>query len=233
MHEPPLARQIERQIAARTGQSVAVQEQDGRLRLSGRINSEEARDTAGEIAARMAGGRGIDNDLNVDWSLADDVASLGPDPRANDPIESLNALDENGDLAPDFTDEPLDTDVIDVVQEGDNVYFPPTDPVIDIGRSGHAEVLGGFEPTSDTTDEVDPSAEDGLPGDEALAAAIARELHEDAATTDLRIDVVVRNGIAHLHGLVPDLDDAENAEGVASRVPGIVEVREELRVQGL
>ena len=53
---------------------------------------------------------------------------------------------------------------------------------------------------------------------------------EDSATADLSIFVAVRNGIAHLRGQVPDLDDADNAEEVAARVPGIREVVEELDV---
>ena len=67
-------------------------------------------------------------------------------------------------------------------------------------------------------------------GDEALADAVRRELAEDAATAELNIFVAVRNGVAHLRGQVADLDDADNAESVAARVPGIREVVEELDV---
>jgi len=80
--------------------------------------------------------------------------------------------------------------------------------------------------------EVAPSAEDGMPGDEAIADAIRRELREDAATTDLRIRVVVRQGIVRLLGKVPTLDDADNAESVAARVAGVRELIEELDVEG-
>lgn len=45
--------------------------------------------------------------------------------------------------------------------------------------------------------------------------------------------VFVRNGIVHLRGQVSDLDDADNAEAVAARVPGVQEVIEELDVAGL
>ena len=57
-----------------------------------------------------------------------------------------------------------------------------------------------------------------------------RQLAEDSATTDLNIVVAVRNGVAHLRGRVSDLDDADNAESVAARVPGIRDVVEELEV---
>ena len=74
---------------------------------------------------------------------------------------------------------------------------------------------------------------DRRPVDEALADAIRRELAEDSATTDLNIVVAVRNGVAHLRGQVADLDDADNAEAVAARVPGVRDVVEELEVAGL
>ena len=57
-----------------------------------------------------------------------------------------------------------------------------------------------------------------------------RELLEDAATTDLRVEVEVRDGVVRLRGTVQDVVDAENAEEVAARVPGVDEVLEELRV---
>jgi osmotically-inducible protein OsmY len=74
------------------------------------------------------------------------------------------------------------------------------------------------------------SAEDEQPGDEALADAVRRQLREDALTTDLPIDVGVEEGIVHLYGTVEELEDAENAEEIASRVPGVIEVIDELEI---
>lgn len=231
MNQSALSQQIEHRIAEQTGASVDVEEVDGAVRLRGVVEAEEARGRAGQIAAEMAGGKRVDNQLDVDWSMSDTVAAMGTnDARANDPVESLEALQESGALEPDFTDEPLDTDEGSVIQDGANVYFPPTDPVIGIGGSGQAQVLGGFTPTSLTADAVAPSAEDNQLGDVAIEDAIRRELREDASTTDLRIEVSVEGGVARLRGKVTDMDDAENAEAVAARVPGVVEVLEELDV---
>ena len=91
-------------------------------------------------------------------------------------------------------------------------------------------MLGGFSASSMESVEVAPSASDNRLGDEAIEDAIRRELREDASTTDLNIQVLVRQGVARLRGTVADLDDAENAEAVASRVPGVREVVEELEV---
>jgi hypothetical protein len=147
------------------------------------------------------------------------------------------------ELNPDFTDDPGITNPVeasgadssgpeDPAESGD-VYTPPIDPVITTDAHGATRVLGGFELDSSDDVPVERSAMDRLPGDEALADAIRRELSEDSATTDLNIAVAVRNGVAHLRGQVADLDDADNAEAVAARVPGVREVVEELEVPGL
>jgi osmotically-inducible protein OsmY len=81
--------------------------------------------------------------------------------------------------------------------------------------------------------EVERSALDGRYGDEAIRDAVLRELREDAATTALVLDVQVHKGVVRIRGLVPDLVDAENAEEVASRLPGVVEVIDETKVEGM
>jgi osmotically-inducible protein OsmY len=118
----------------------------------------------------------------------------------------------------------------DPASGGDAVYSPPIDPVVTTDAHGRAHVLGGFGSGEEVS--VEPSS-DYRPGDEALADAVRRELAEDAATADLSIFVAVRNGVAHLRGQVADLDDADNAESVAARVPGIREVAEELDVSSV
>jgi osmotically-inducible protein OsmY len=100
--------------------------------------------------------------------------------------------------------------------------------VLTTDAHGRVQVLGGFGATSMDSVEVEPSASDAHPGDEALADTVRRELREDALTTDLVVDVAVVRGVACLRGTVPGLDDAENAEAVAARVPGVREVVEGL-----
>jgi len=43
----------------------------------------------------------------------------------------------------------------------------------------------------------------------------------------------VHNGVAHLRGQVDGLEDANNAQDVASRVPGVQDVIDETEVAGL
>ncbi|MBI4494851.1 MAG: BON domain-containing protein [Chloroflexi bacterium] len=135
-------------------------------------------------------------------------------------------------VEPDFTDEVGTTDPIEAVEDGEP-YFPPTDPVIAPASKAEegVEVVGGFTPTS--MDDVGAEGETELgqlPGDEQIHAAVVRELREDALTADLRIAVVVRDGVVHLRGRVPSLEDADAAEEVAARVEGVAEVMEELEI---
>ena len=238
---PPTGR-LERQLAE-SGLQVTVEDTDGTILLTGIVDTAEARDAAAEIAASVLPGRRIDNQLEVESVLPTDIdafASEAPQADLFDSVEELTA--SGGEVEPDFTDQPLlrdptvaagasSSDEADPASTGDVVYDPPSDPVVTTNARGEAVVLGGFGTDADV--EVEPSAEDARPGDEALADAIRQELREDAATTDLQIVVAVRRGVAHLRGRVPGPEDAENAEAVAARVPGVQEVVEELDVASL
>jgi osmotically-inducible protein OsmY len=238
-----LARRLEQQLAE-AGLQVMVEASDGTLLLTGIVATEESRQAATDIVTQAAPEARIDNQIDVETVLptdVDDFVSDEPTAELADSASEIRA--EGGELDPDFTDRPglsnpveasgADSSGPDDPADTGEVYTPPIDPVITTDVRGQTRVLGGFELDSDEDIEVEPSAEDGAPGDEALADAIRRELSEDATTTDLTIFVVVRNGVAHLRGQVPDLDDADNAEAVAARVPGVREVVEELEVAGL
>jgi osmotically-inducible protein OsmY len=230
-----LAVRLERQLAE-TGLQVAVdQAADGTLVLSGLVQSEEERLAAGDIVAQAAPSARIDNQLDVETVLPTDIDDFaGAEPsaemaeRRSDVATELDADFTDQRLLRDPTDAAGPTDTDDPVESGDEVYTPPDDPVIAINRRGEAEVLSGFGEDADVP--VERSTMDERPGDEALADAIRQQLREDAATADLDILVAVRHGVAHLRGRVADLDDAENAEAVAARVPGVREVVEELEV---
>jgi osmotically-inducible protein OsmY len=238
--EGALARRIERELETRAAVNAVVEVRDGEIVLSGQVDTMEAREAADDIVAELAPNLRLTNDLEVEQVTPTEVSDfyVGDAPAATTPV-SLEALAEQEvSINPDFTDQPLSTSGlatagVDTMEEEDNVFFPPTDPVITTDEKGEAQVLGGFSATSDASVEVDRSTLDGRYGDEAIADAVRRELREDAATTDLRIDVLVRNGIVHLRGVVQDVDDTENAEEVASRVPGVREVVEELSVADL
>jgi osmotically-inducible protein OsmY len=239
-----LIRSLEQQLAE-AGLQVIVERSDGALVLSGVVDSEEARQAALDIVTQAAPpDTPIDDQLDIQALLptsVDDFAS--DDPTAELATSADDLVAEGGELEPDFTDLPGFSDPLqapgaessddeDMAESGE-VYTPPIDPVVTTDAHGAAHVLGGFDLDAEDDLSVERSAEDRRPGDEALAEAIRRELAEDSATTDLRIFVAVRRGIAHLRGQVADLDDVDNAESVAARVPGVLDVVEELEVEGL
>lgn len=247
MAQESLAERIQQQLAeqARITHVVVAGDQGG-LILSGRVESDEQRQHAEQIAARLAPEARIENDLEVEvvlpYGSEGKNVSLADDEDVDIPESEAGFEKEGISLEPGLTSEPLETDAINVVDpdvvtdtepvEPEPAYFPPTDPVLTIGDHGILEVAGGFEASSLEDTAADRSAEDNQPGDEALADAIRRELREDASTTDLPVDVVVERGVAVLRGIVSDVEDAENAEEVASRVPGVLEVIDEMNVAG-
>lgn len=146
------------------------------------------------------------------------------------------------DVEPSLIDQEILTDPMaaaggqddsaDPGADGDEVYVPPSDPVIASGPHAETRVLGGF--SSDATDGGRPlRSSDGQIGDEAIADAVRSALRHDAATTELRVDVAVEGGIVRLFGTVAGMEDVDNAEAVAGRVPGVVDVVEELQVSSV
>lgn len=158
-------------------------------------------------------------------------------------LDGGDTVDVDADVEPSLVDQPLLTDPItavgdpddtaDPVAAGDEVYVPPTDPVVGPGRHGDVTVLGGFSPSAE--EEIRPrrSASDGQIGDEAIVDAVQSALLHDAATTELAIEVTAEQGIVYLRGTVAGPEDAESAEAVASRVEGVKDVVEELEVAAL
>jgi osmotically-inducible protein OsmY len=238
---PPNATLIARieEELAESGLQVAVEFSDGALILNGIVDTDEAREAASDIAASAAPDARIDNQIEVQTLLPTDIDAFAGDESSAEMADSAADIRAaGGEIEPDFSSRPVVTDPVgiaggdssgpdDIASTGET-YTPPDDPVLTTDAHGQPKVLGGFDSSGDDQ-EVELSS-DGVAGDEALADAVRRELAQDSATTDLMIVVAVRNGVAHLRGQVSDLDDADNAESVAARVPGIREVVEELEV---
>ncbi len=235
-----LTKKIERRLVRDAGLRLTVEEDGESVVISGMVDSTELKRAALEIAVEEVSGRSINDGIEIADTLPMEFGAAEFSEVEVGMFEgAAPGLSEDEALTPgDFTDQKTIVGAQDasgpsgagddMVSEGDYVYVPPIDPV----RDGW-EVIGGFQSDSLESVEVERSALDGLPGDEALADAVRRELREDSTTTALNIQVEVRNGVVHLHGTVDDLEDVENAEAVASVVPGIVEVREELEIAGM
>lgn len=152
---------------------------------------------------------------------ADDTP-LRPVENAVETSDDDEILDDDAD----FTDQPLTTDANQVIEgDTDATFFPPTDPVIRVGADGEPEIAGGFSPSAEPA--APERSSDGRIGDEGLADAVRDALALDASTADLRLTVEVARGVVHLRGAVAGIEDGENAEAVASAVPGVAEVVDE------
>jgi osmotically-inducible protein OsmY len=244
----PRARKIEQAIARDAGLDVIVEEDAGTLRMEGQVDSVEDSLASEDIATSLAHGEPIDNDLDVEAVIPTGAEGFaGGDAQAElvwaEP--EPDATSARLELDADFTDQVMLDDAgaaagprgaqddDPAADAGEAVWTPPSDPVIEIDEYGAARVLGGFAADAFDDVAVERSAEDRRPGDEALADTVRHALRADAATADLRVRVSVHDGVVHLHGHVPGPEDADSAEEVAARVPGVQEVREELDIAAI
>ena len=238
------AAQIERAIREVAGLDVVVEDQGATIVLEGIVDSERDRQAAEDIAADLADDATIDNALEVQDVFPVSVDVFTDEIRSGDLTEDVDGITAaGGQINPDFTDQQLETDPQvaagpnasadddPAADDGERAYVPPIDRVTETEADGRESVLGGFQVSSMDDVSTGDLVEDHGFGDETIADAVRRELREDAATTDLQqVRVIVRNGVVHLHGSVPDFEDADTVEEVAARVPGVREVSEELEV---
>jgi hypothetical protein len=238
MTEQDLTARITQTLEA-AGIFIDAQRDNGTITLLGEVDSDENRQAALDVADAVArpAGLTVNDQLEVMAIIPDDAFGTWDQGTSelqladNPDTSGIDVASEPGlELEPDFSGDVGTTDVQRVVEEGDT-YFAPTDPVVrPVDDEEELEVVGGFEETAMDDEDMSPGIVRGRHDDE-IAEEVRRELVADALTTDLEVQVVVVDGTVILTGNVPSLDDAENAEAVASRVAGIVEVREELTIK--
>lgn len=226
---------------AEAGIHIAAEIDADRLVLSGEVDSEANRQAALDVAGALAEPRGLRLDDAIEvMDVSPDGAFLGQEESAAagddfayaDPEANPDArFDPRFETEPDFMEDVGTSDSMVAAAEA-VPYFPPTDPVVrPTTDEQQLAVVGGFETTA-MDDRGGASGADPRNDDE-LARSVHRALREDALTIDLAIRIGARDGVVVLRGEVTTLEDAENAEAVASRVEGVSEVREELTLPGL
>lgn len=220
---------------------IDVEVHAGVARLTGLVTSPEIHQAAIDLARFVEGIVDVDDQLDYEV-ISPDTAFEAPDVDREYGFADEWALkDDLSDTEPDFVGQ-VDADEYQRAVEEGEPYFPPTDRVLRPSTSPEElQVVGGFQDTS--MDEVATTEDEGpgqQPGetdlyrhrdDEDIRDDVLRELSEDSLTTDLTLRVNVVNGVVFLHGAVPSIDDAENAEAVAGGVPGVVEVRDLTEVE--
>jgi len=222
---------------------VAVAVEDDVARLIGAVSSPRERQAAIDLASADRQIERVDDEMN-EVVISPDMVSEPPDDDGEfsyiDEQTTSDAVpDEEDDFQAD-NDPHMDStlDYEEVVEDRET-YFPPTDPVVEPERnSPDLEIVGGFqsEATDDTDEDEDDAYAESVPlatgdrllvrDDEDIRDDVIRELREDALTTDFQLDVDVRRGVVFLRGRLQSLDDAENAQAVAARVAGVIDVED-------
>lgn len=225
-----------RELLDEAGIPVAVVVENRVARLIGPVDSVRLRDAAIDLASSVDGIRQVDDEMSFEVVSPDMVT----DPEDNDEefgyADAQSLQDDIPDEDDDFSATEGTVDQILVIEEGET-YFPPVDPVVEPARGRRGlEVVGGFqaEATDDIEDEQDEAFADSVPldaesrlldrDDDDIREDVLRELREDSETMTMNLDVTVVRGVVVLRGQVQSIDDAESAESVASRVPGVVAV---------
>jgi osmotically-inducible protein OsmY len=223
---------VEGSLAPLSLETLTVRVADGVVHLTGQVSGSPTSREAEARARRVPGVTKVVNEIQVavEGYGANETQSVG-DVEAGDAASSEPREREGPE--PDFTDSIGAESVAESVSEAEP-YFPPTDTVVKPRPRTEegVEWVGGFAPTAmdDAANTLGHPANWQLE-DSEIAEDVRLALEEDAATTDLKIHVHVRRGIVFLRGTVSTIDDAEAAESAASRVPGVIEVREELQLE--
>lgn len=222
---------------------VAVVVENGVARLIGAVPSERLRQAAIDLASADRQIKRVEDEMN-DEVVSPDMASEPPDDDGEfSYVDEQTTNDAVSDDEDDFQadDELREDSTLDYeeVMEDRETYFPPIDPVVEPERNGpDLEIVGGFqsESTDDTDEDEDEAYAESVPlatgdrllvrDDEDIRDDVIRELREDALTTDFQLDVDVRRGVVILSGRLQTLDDAENAQAVAARVAGVIDVED-------
>jgi osmotically-inducible protein OsmY len=207
---------VEQLAASMDEPAVVCTVEDGRVLLEGSVSSDERSYQLEDAARGLAGVQAVRNELALGGFEA-----------------SVESTVEGLDLMPDFTSTTGAGDPMESASEAEP-YFPPTDPVITPGEDGRAAIQGGFAHSADEDVVAANLPQSGVPqGDDEIRNGVIAALRADAATTDLDVQVLVRDGVVVLRGSVSSLDEADLAESIAAAVRGVEEVREELEVEGL
>lgn len=147
-----------------------------------------------------------------------------------DPLNPQRAGLNEEDMEALGQDDPDDmtAPTADSMQSADNAepYLPPTDPPVVPGGPDAIEVADGFAPTSEGAEQ-----QAGTPGDDLITERVLDLLRIDAATSNLELEAETIDGVVYLRGEVPNLDDTDLAAEVAARVPGVIDVVDEMTVR--
>ena len=164
-----------------------------------------------------------DIDRLVDADLSRGAAMSDAD------VTSLDALTDS-ELRSGETTDPL------VAIEEGQVWIPPSDPpTVPSDDPQGIEIAAGPGVSAEDEPYDDSHGSGDLDEEGSMNARIREALRADAATSGLvdRLRIAVVGSTAIIRGPVEGIEDGDAIVEVASRVDGILEVRDETEVPGL
>lgn len=240
--------ELQEQLSTRMSQvglPLAIDVRDGNVRITGAVSSNEDYQAALDLVSSIEGIIGVQDEIEIttvapDQAFDDSSSAQGFDFTETPATDDLEGFEYEADLSEDVGAGT--SDYQKSVEEAEP-YFPPTDPVVEPSNDEQElDITGGVQDTSmdelaaepelDAIREEPATPPAGRRDDETVREDVSRELREDAATADLDLEVGVINGTVILRGRVTDLDDSYNAEEVARRVPGVLDVTDETTLEG-
>jgi hypothetical protein len=155
--------------------------------------------------------------------LTVDVADEPVSHLADDPGFAL-AEGETEDLEDGLTHDPL------AASDSGVAYAPPIDPPTGLEDDGDPTFAAGFG------GDADPSAARHRTSESPAADDVAERVRELLGADSLgseyvdQLEIAARDGVVRVRGVVEDLDVQDHLLGVVAEVPGVIEVRDELRL---
>jgi hypothetical protein len=158
-----------------------------------------------------------------------EARTAGSDQPDRTAAESLEFL-ESTELRSGETANP------DEAAEEGLTWVPPSDPpVVGTEDDGDPRIAAGFGSTADAEPFDADHHSTALPTEDEVTARVTEALLANASTSayadSLSVDSV--GGIVRVSGVVADLEDETSVLEVVSDVDGVVDVRNELVVEGL
>jgi len=223
---------VEGALATLSLEALVVHIVDGVVHVGGQVASAQMRREAEARALSVPGIGKVVNEIQVVAAEYLEPTFASAEDQTDVSALTFQRPAEREGPEPDFTDDIGSESMAESAGEAEP-FFPATDTVVKPRKRTDegVEWVGGFAPTADTL-PLEPEAHPRRQQleDSEIAEDVRLALEEDAATTDLDIHVHVRRGIVYLRGVVSTIEDVEAAETAASRVPGVIEVREELQL---
>ncbi|MDY6948247.1 MAG: BON domain-containing protein, partial [Pseudomonadota bacterium] len=198
---------------------------DGKVTLTGRLESHAEKELVGRVASSARGVTAVSNDVEVEYRAGRPDSELAADIRG---LLHWDAYVEDGDIEVDVANgvAKLSGEVASAAEKRRATTLAWMAGIKEL-QTEALKVTGAGRDASTKAARADRAS------DENVSAAVQRALTVNTTSKlkDLRVNV--RDGVATLRGGAQSLQAKRTAERVAMSVAGVEEVRSRIRVGGM